>query len=42
MFDESKVGGIRIDNGTAKMNNISFKETGMKEGEYYDGSSLLI
>ncbi|KAA6391449.1 MAG: hypothetical protein EZS28_013023, partial [Streblomastix strix] len=42
IFNETKVGGVRVDKGTALLNNISFIEAEIQEGDYYDGSLLLV
>ncbi|KAA6386004.1 MAG: hypothetical protein EZS28_018475 [Streblomastix strix] len=41
ILNETKVGGVRVDKGTALLNKISFIEAEIQEGDYYDRSLLL-
>ncbi|KAA6356777.1 MAG: hypothetical protein EZS28_047696 [Streblomastix strix] len=38
----TKVFGLRVDKGTSLLNKISFIEAEISEGDYYDGSLLLL
>ncbi|KAA6361370.1 MAG: hypothetical protein EZS28_043103 [Streblomastix strix] len=42
LLNETKVFGVRVDKGTALLNKISFIEAEIQEGDYYDGSLLLV
>ncbi|KAA6378549.1 MAG: hypothetical protein EZS28_025926 [Streblomastix strix] len=42
ILNQTKVGGVRVDKGTALLNEISFIEAEIQEGGYYDGSLLLV
>ncbi|KAA6396427.1 MAG: hypothetical protein EZS28_008039 [Streblomastix strix] len=42
ILNETKVFGVRVDKGTALLNNISFIETEISKIDYYDGQQLLV
>ncbi|KAA6364434.1 MAG: hypothetical protein EZS28_040039 [Streblomastix strix] len=42
ILNETKVFGVKVDKGTTLLNEISFIEAEISEGDYYDGSLLLV